>query len=119
MIVSTMTPPTERLFMVPIQDAHERGETQPRCRSPGEPVNKNMVSSSQDISNPGPVVANFSVRGTRHPGGSMRLVGSRCIVLLSSLVVVALTTSAHAAGNVADGKAKSVACQACHVAIPA
>jgi len=49
----------------------------------------------------------------------MRLVGSRCIVLLSSLVVVALTTAAHAAGNVADGKAKSVACQACHVAIPA
>lgn len=35
------------------------------------------------------------------------------------VMALALPALAHAAGNVADGKAKSVACQACHVAIPA
>jgi cytochrome c553 len=35
------------------------------------------------------------------------------------VIALALPLTARAAGNVADGKAKSVACQACHVAIPA
>lgn len=42
----------------------------------------------------------------------VRMLGSMMAVLVAAL---ALPAVARAAGNVADGKAKSVACQACHV----
>jgi cytochrome c553 len=44
--------------------------------------------------------------------GRVRQVGS---VLAAFVVALTLPAAARAAGNVADGKAKSVACQACHV----
>src|SRR5687767_3559818 len=44
--------------------------------------------------------------------GSVRRFGS----VVGALIALALPAVAVAAGNVADGKAKSVACQACHVA---
>ncbi|MBC7974641.1 MAG: cytochrome P460 family protein [Myxococcales bacterium] len=51
----------------------------------------------------------------------VRQVGSVLAAVVVALVVtfggaLALPSAARAAGNVADGKAKSVACQACHVA---
>src|SRR4051812_27991935 len=41
----------------------------------------------------------------------------RAIVVFGSLAIAAalLPTTVHAAGNAAEGKAASVACQACHV----
>jgi cytochrome c553 len=46
-------------------------------------------------------------------GARVRQVGS---AIAAFVIAAALPAVAHAAGNVADGKAKSVACQACHVA---
>jgi cytochrome c553 len=43
-------------------------------------------------------------------------VGSSAILGLAVVVALALTVTAHAAGNAAEGKAKSATCQACHVA---
>lgn len=46
-------------------------------------------------------------------GARIRQAGS---VIAAFVVALAAPAAARAAGNVADGKAKSVACQACHVA---
>jgi cytochrome c553 len=46
-------------------------------------------------------------------GARIRQVGS---VIAAFVVALAVPAAARAAGNIADGKAKSVACQACHVA---
>lgn len=51
----------------------------------------------------------------RNVFGSLRRVARS----LGVLAVLTLPVIAHAGGNIADGKAKSVACQACHVAAAA